>query len=490
MTSRLPPRCMSTQHPDNVRSPFFAQESVFQEEEEVDEALYVFRDLGMDEQMWDYEGKEVDSNVVRKLLLKDSAFFQDHVLGQDVFLTFRVPNPRVEQGEGKWLLETLRSVPRSYDVAREFYKRGITPPVFEVILPMTTSARELERVFQYYRQQVAGEEELVLLPGDMTVAKWVGPFEPKTLGVIPLIEDIPNLLGCDRIVQEFLENHPEIPSQRVFLARSDPALNYGYASAFLAVEIALLKLHRLEKRLDKPIYPILGPGTVPFRGNLKPTNVSNCLQSYPSVQTFTLQSAFKYDYPEEVVQAAVREIRAFPRGCPREVDEKESAGLITRLSAAYQQDVVKCLATLSNGLAPYIPPRRKRKLHIGLYGYARGFGTVSLPRAITYCAALYSIGIPPEVAGLADLTPEDWAYLNQDGNFTRDLKDALAFVHEDILLEFLPEARAVLDRVDYESSPEHKKLARTIYQAAKDGLKPSLIQEMVVEAAALRGFLG
>jgi phosphoenolpyruvate carboxylase len=32
------------------------------------------------------------------------------------------------------------------------------------------------------------------------------------------------------------------------------------------------------------ILPILGTGSVPFRGNLKPTNASDMLRAYPSVQ--------------------------------------------------------------------------------------------------------------------------------------------------------------------------------------------------------------
>ncbi|MHA1329196.1 MAG: phosphoenolpyruvate carboxylase [Promethearchaeota archaeon] len=65
---RKVPRCMSTQHPDNVNLPFFVDNSIIEGEDEVKEAYYAFSHLGCDEQMWDCEGKEVDNHVIKKLL--------------------------------------------------------------------------------------------------------------------------------------------------------------------------------------------------------------------------------------------------------------------------------------------------------------------------------------------------------------------------------------------------------------------------------------
>lgn len=112
---------MSTQHPDNVTLPFFAENSVLGGEDEIQEAYYVFSHLGIEEQMWDSEGKEVDNFVVKKLLTKYPQFFQTNKLGKDVFLTLRVPNPSIEKNEAKVLAETLESIPRSFDAARNVY---------------------------------------------------------------------------------------------------------------------------------------------------------------------------------------------------------------------------------------------------------------------------------------------------------------------------------------------------------------------------------
>ena len=105
------PRAMSTQHPDNVAVPFFASGPVMNGEDEVREAYYAFSHLGCDEQMWDFEGKEVDEFVVEKLLSSYETFFRERPLGDAVRLTPRVPNPALEKAQAKVLLES--SVTRS-----------------------------------------------------------------------------------------------------------------------------------------------------------------------------------------------------------------------------------------------------------------------------------------------------------------------------------------------------------------------------------------
>jgi len=74
------PRCMSTQHPDNVHLPFFAENAELGGEDEIQEAYYAFSHLGCDEQMWDCEGKEVDNFVVKKLLTKYEHFFREKIV--------------------------------------------------------------------------------------------------------------------------------------------------------------------------------------------------------------------------------------------------------------------------------------------------------------------------------------------------------------------------------------------------------------------------
>ncbi len=300
------PRVMSTQHPDNVQLPFFAESQDMSGDDEIQEAYYAYSHLGCDEQMWDCEGKEVDDFVVRKLLTKYEHFFKNKRLGEDVRLTLRIPNPDVEKNEAKVLLETLESIPRSCDAASLFYGCEV-PPIHEVILPMTMSAESLNRVYYYYRDFVVGKQKQPFYPGDITVSEWIGEFSPREISVIPLFEDKEHMLEAHNIMREYLKGK-DISHQRVFIARSDPAMNYSMVSAILCNKIALQRLRRLSEETGVRIYPILGAGSAPFRGHLSPDTVEKVLEEYPDVQTFTVQSAFKYDHPVPEVIEAIRKL--------------------------------------------------------------------------------------------------------------------------------------------------------------------------------------
>jgi phosphoenolpyruvate carboxylase len=482
------PKCMSTQHPDNVNSPFFAENAELGGEDEIQEAYYAFSHLGCDEQMWDCEGKEVDTFVVKKLLTKYDSFFSQTRLGRDAFITLRVPNPTIERTEAKVVLETLESIPRSFDAARLFYQDD-TPPVFEVILPMTDSAVSLDRIYRYYCDFVAGKQNKSFANGDVTIADWIGEFHPSTINVIPLFETMEHMLGAHEVMEEYLKDK-DVEYQRVFLARSDPSMNYGQVSAVLLNKIALQRLYRVSHEIGVQLYPIVGVGSAPFRGNLRPDNVDNMVQEYPSTHTFTIQSAFKYDNPPEQVQQAIRRLRERETGIPPEVDEERCLQVIDKYSKEYARQV-EALAPLINHLARYVPSRRKRKLHIGLFGYSRNMGKTTLPRAIKFTAALYSIGLPPELLGLNALTREDIQFVNETYvNFEEDLRDAVRYLNLDTGLvpeELVGKVKECPGIVPLDE--EHKQITSYVAASVKeDGIED--LSEYVLRAASLRRFLG
>ena len=482
---------MSTQHPDNVAMPFFASGAPLSAEDEVREAYYAFSHLGCDEQMWDFEGKEVDEHVVEKLLTQYEGFFAEHPIGERVFLTPRIPNPALEQTQAKLVLEVLHSLPRHADIARAFYDRE-RPPILELIYPMATSARDLDRVREYYERFVAGMEEAVLPGDDRPMRAWFGRFSPPTVRMIPLIEDREHLLAADALVREYLQGK-QLDAMRVFIARSDPALNYGYVAAVLLALVALDRLDALERELGVAILPIIGVGSVPFRGGLAPRTVDGVLATYPSVQTFTIQSAFKYDHAPNEVQDAIARLVASERGAPiRITADPKTTPLLDKLIARYEAEVRE-LAPIVNAVSRAVPRRRLRKLHVGLFGYSRGTAGVTLPRAIPFCASLYSLGVPPELIGLAAVSDGDWAWLRKTvPTLEAELRDAMRFF-DVAALGSLPalvreSAERALVLVGAVSDEEHREVAREVRRSADRG--GAELGELIVRAAAVRHFLG
>ena len=94
---RIIPVSMATQHPDNARKPYWNSKAFITSTNEIKECFLCFSYLGIDEYNWDWEGKFVDEAVVDRLLHKYSHYFKKYPLGKNKFLTFRIPNPRVEK---------------------------------------------------------------------------------------------------------------------------------------------------------------------------------------------------------------------------------------------------------------------------------------------------------------------------------------------------------------------------------------------------------
>ena len=483
---RKVPRTMSTQHPDNVSLPFFSEYPVLKGDDEVREAYYAYSHLGCDEQMWDYEGKDVDVYVVKKLLSRHSQFFQNSVLGEDVFLTFRIPNPSVERGEAKVMLEVLESIPRSCDYARLFYSRDAVP-VFEVILPMTSSSRELNRVYYYYSNFVVGKAKMRFFPGDITISEWTGEFQPERINVIPLLEDRPYVLNAHRIVGEFLEDK-QMSYQRVFLAKSDLAMNYGAFPSDVYLKKALFNLRTLEEETGVRVLPIVGFGSPPFRGNLRPENAKEIAEKWKAVFTFTIQSAFKYDWPEREVVKGIERIKEVKPEMRVEDVSNEEMRLADRLAENYRR-AIPAIADIVNALSAHVPRRRARKLHVGLFGYSRDVNGFTLPRAIPFCCALYSLGIPPEFLGLKGLRGKELELLLE--NYGKELEFASKFFSGEICERLgLKKVYAFPEELGIDGCEEnYGEVVRELYDAFRKN-RVGMLAEKLLQAARMRGFLG
>jgi phosphoenolpyruvate carboxylase len=149
------------------------------------------------------------------------------------------------------------------------------------------------------------------------------------------------------------------------------------------------------------------------------------------------------------------------------------------------------LAPLINIVSEFVPKRRKRKLHIGLFGYCRSMGDFCLPRAIKFTASLCSLGLPPSILGLNALDNKDYDFVKtQYKYFEEDLKDSLKFFNPDQnILQVDFNAKLKDFDIDYETDEEHKFISEDILESVKKNRSEDLSQKVLLTASR-RGYLG
>ncbi|MBI3588525.1 phosphoenolpyruvate carboxylase [Candidatus Micrarchaeota archaeon] len=400
---RLIPATMATQHPDNAGAPAWLREGggFINAWREVDECAKSFCELGCTEYMWDWEGKHVDEAVVERLLEGNFQFFRQKQLGRDVFLTYRLPNVWVEKGYR--IARAFVNIISSNDIACELGLHA--PPVFETILPLTTQGRQTFLIKKNYAE-VAKALRLSGLQKTFDLAREAGP---EQIDVIPLIEHPDFLLQTGAILEEYSMlvsedgGAGELAYIRPFIARSDPALNNGIVAATLSAKASLSECEKFSETSGIPVHPMIGVGSLHFRGGLSPEKLGSFTDEYAGVRTVTIQSAFRYDYGEREVKAAIGKLNSQLSGRKAGVldaGEMEKLARLVQLFSTHYQKTVEAVADDINAIAKFIPARRERKQHVGLFGYSRKVSGKALPRAIGFTAAMYSFGVPPEFIGL------------------------------------------------------------------------------------------
>ena len=494
---------MATQHPDNAGVPFWHDSPFIGEQSEVDELYFNLSVLGNDEYMWDWEGKFADEAMIEKLVSKYFDFFRTQQIGRDLFITLRIPNIWEEK-----TFKLSRAYMSILSAAEFTHSLGLeAPPVFELILPMTKRADQLIHIQDTFAKTARFKETVF---GDSAVGDGF-------VHMIPIFESVDDLLGSAELVEDYLDTFRSVigfqPDHfRTFIARSDPSLNAGFVSAALACKVALRNFGLLSEKRGIPMYPIIGCGSLPFRGGFTPENIEEVVDLYAGARTLTIQSAFRYDYPLETVQKGIKELRTLlPRREAPTMEEDEMREVL-RIIELFKQPychTVEEIAPLINDFATHIPKRRSRVQHIGLFGYSRGVGEATLPRAIAFTGALYSMGIPPEFigtgralsklknhGGLALLEkhfPVLRTWLLQSGRFinmenVRKLsKDfpALKEVLNDI--EFVQEILSLDLKPQSVTEMLHRNLTSNILLKKEAGLD---FKQEIVEAAKLRKSLG
>lgn len=478
---RIIPTSMATQHPDNAAAPYWQKSAFVSTAAELKEAYLCFSDLGIDEYNWDWEGKFVDEAVVDRLLHKHFEYFAQHPLGNKKFLTFRLPNPRVEKQFR--LARAFMVIVTSSQLAQSL---GFTnDPIFETILPLTESATEVIELQKAYRDLVSIDHRLLRMSDGL-----------QHIEIIPLFEQVDTMMHSDNLLRSYISKHVDVFRKkpeylRPYCARSDPALNSGLVPTMLALRVAFSSYESVERETGVKLFPMVGTGCLPFRGGVTPHTIDETLRSYAGAATLTVQSAFRYDYPQQVVRQAIKALHdKLPRQKAVLVAEQERNMIADAISLFEQpyRHTVEQLAPLINRISRDVPRRRERVQHIGIFGYSRGVGSVSLPRAIPFTAALYSLGIPPELigtgAGLRALKKQGLLneVMHHYPNVKTDMERAGYFVNKTVVvqlekdgIEGLSDDVAAIEQVlGIELGPktseqqEHVDMAARLYAKAKN----------------------
>jgi phosphoenolpyruvate carboxylase len=491
---------MSTQHPDNAGVPYWKYDhnAFVSSADETTECMDAFENLNVEEFMWDWEGKFTDEAVTDRLFHHHYNYFKKNPLGLKKRLTFRIPN--IWQEKGYSLLRSLMVILTSEDFARDL--KFHSPPLFEIILPMTENAKQLIFIQKSFK-------ELAELKSKIFGKK----INSEYIKIIPLFEGVGTQIKAKEIMQKYLELHKEtfgfFPSSlRVFLARSDPAMVSGIVPTVLANKIALSDLRELSEETGIHIYPILGAGSLPFRGALNPNKIKEFDREYPGVNTITIQSAFRYDYPKVAVKKAIKYYNEKTGGKSTIItksERKELIQLINIFEKRYQQTLKNIITNLKFVFGSF-PRRRERHLHIGLLSYGRKINNMKMPRAINFTGSFYSLGIPPEFLGtgeMSGLTESRLKLLNKYYiNLSNHVKFAGRFLNWNNLeklsknknwMEVMGETEKLEKLLKTKFGPqnkddlEHMKLSSSLL-----GLKnnPKKIQQNITKMGVLRKSLG
>lgn len=407
---RFIPRVMMTQHPDSANKYVPIQD-------EPEEAIFALtpppHGLGMEEVMVDYEGKLTPYHQLAQIalgLLKEGI-----EAGKEVFITPRVASATAET-VFRQLMALLSIMETNYLTYNEIGGFAIK----EFIVPMCERPQDILAVKRRASNVIKLAHQEYLLSED-----------PDALQVIPLIEDVPGLLEAHRILGDYLKMSREegfkVKYLRYMLGRSDPALAYGLVAAVLANKVAISEIRKGGDELGIKVYPILGAGSLPFRGHVTLENAHNIMEEYAGVYTVTIQSGMKYDHGYEKTRQLTsllkEEIPSLPSLNYSHQEIKEMINIIGVFFKNYLNTFME-IFTLINKISDLLPRQRDRLQRISPVGYARDIarperilpflsdeklkeeignikvkGKGDLPRAITYTGALYTIGVPPEFIG-------------------------------------------------------------------------------------------
>lgn len=471
-----------TQHPDSASRYI----PVRDEPKEAIEALTPQPiGLGLEEIMVDYEGKLTPYHQTAEITL--GLLERGLVPGRDVLVTPRIPSATQETAFHQ-LMALMSVIESNFQLSLA----GSDGAIREVIVPMVETAGELIDV----RRRI--QDVIELGHKEFGTSR-----DPDAVQVIPLIEEVPELLGAGRLLEEYIGRAAEsgygVDRLRVMLGRSDSAMVYGMVPSVLAVKVAISDCCAMGREKGIEVYPIYGGGVLPFRGHVSLDNFDRLVSDYAGVRTVTVQSGLRYDSDSEAARQVAIKAHEGLAGGPalayNAQQRSEIAALIGIFTVPYLESFAELLPTVL-AVSEVIPRQRDRLARKSAVGYARAaadpaklaaeiddaeisalVGAVAtlkaanLPRAISFTGALYSIGLPPEFIGtgrglaavaerygdegisrLLQIYPGIRADMAKAGRYA-NLKTAAIHLPETLLEQLSGDMDEVSSRLDIEIGP-------------------------------------
>ncbi|RUM47884.1 MAG: phosphoenolpyruvate carboxylase [Hyperthermus sp.] len=505
------PLAMATQHPDSASRGFTAQDEI---EEALRDLLPPSRGgLGLDEKMVDYEGKLTPYHQVSWIV--EEALKHGLTPGEDFLITPRIPSERLEEPERQMMVLWGVIVANK----KAIVKAG-QEAVRYIINPMSSTGYEvylLQR--RIVKLQRLAEEELGIKTG--------------RIEVIPLVEDYESLLHVEKILEgarNALLNHMGLhySSYRVLLGKSDTALAYGHLTSSLALVYGISRLYAWAEKENTRVYPIIGVGALPFRGHLAPHSVELFREQYSGYSTVTIQSGLRYDQGPGAVERVVSGLIDGLHSKPPRIGLDELK-LITAASRIFTREYLRVILRVINTLVDVsrFVPRHRARLSAGEYPRSLESSivfthdpelikvkpprTLHIPRAITFAASLYTMGVPPALIGTGRGLREASRILGEESVellvrkllplLPVDIEFELQFYAPTIMREYIRDEKTIeLIREDVEVAksyarkvrephPEYVSALLKALEAVRMGVKGEA-EKAIAIAGKMRGSLG
>ncbi len=476
------PKLMATQHPDTTKTVKAAEETI--------EAIEAIKIYECDEIMIDYEGKLTPYHQPEWIV--DEANKQELIPGEDFLLTIRISREELESlGRHVFALIT------GYLANMKAIKKGEKPPVKYIVLPMTKDALDALRM------------QRRILKLQRFMREEYGFTDTTTMEIIPLLEDIERQFHATTITEALTNNMARelgyfAEKIRIFLGKSDSALKNGHIASALALKTSLNKLHAWGEEKLIEIHPILGMGKPPFRGGINEKYIREWIRNWKGYSTVTIQSAIRYDTPLQEYKKTIEHLKN-NAGKKTEPITPELITIITSIMKKTRQEYHRNIDKIHphiEALYDLVPVTRER---VPRHKYSRNIGEKTLPRAISFVATFYTISLPPTLLDAAIIPSlngkELETLLEYYPLIIEELKHDLKYYEPELTEKWLPKnisdeikhnINTLIKELDLDTKKDmmHIKLSKTLYTLIQEKTDTAKIQQIIIEMARIRGFLG